>query len=254
MPRQKYEQIYSILKGQIEAGDYPVGGLLPSENVLIGEFQCSRNTVRRALANLVRDGYVQTRQGWGVCNIYQPIETSAYTMGTIESFAETARRTGQNSATRVVLFTTCTADEALSRRTGFPPGTELFYLQRVHDLDGVPRIFNHNYFRRDCMPGLTKEIAQGSIYRYLEQEVHMSIVTSKRTITVEMADELDRTWLILDGFNCLAVVSSQTYNSDGVMFEYTQSRHHPSIFRFQDNAVRTAARPPAGPGPAGEMF
>ena len=230
MPRQKYEQIYSILKGQIEAGDYPVGGLLPSENVLIGEFQCSRNTVRRALANLVRDGYVQTRQGWGVCNIYQPIETSAYTMGTIESFAETARR------------------------TGFPPGTELFYLQRVHDLDGVPRIFNHNYFRRDCMPGLTKEIAQGSIYRYLEQEVHMSIVTSKRTITVEMADELDRTWLILDGFNCLAVVSSQTYNSDGIMFEYTQSRHHPSIFRFQDNAVRTAARPPAGPGPAGEVF
>ena len=137
MPRQKYEQIYSTLKAQIEAGDYPVGGLLPSENVLVGEFQCSRNTVRRALANLVRDGYVQTRQGWGVCNIYQPIETSAYTMGTIESFAETARRTGQNSATRVVLFTTCTADEALSRRTGFPPGTELFYLQRVHDLDGV---------------------------------------------------------------------------------------------------------------------
>ena len=108
MPRQKYEQIYSTLKAQIEAGDYPVGGLLPSENVLVGEFQCSRNTVRRALANLVRDGYVQTRQGWGVCNIYQPIETSAYTMGTIESFAETARRTGQNSATRVVLFTTCT--------------------------------------------------------------------------------------------------------------------------------------------------
>ena len=121
MPRQKYEQIYSILKGQIEAGDYPVGGLLPSENVLIGEFQCSRNTVRRALANLVRDGYVQTRQGWGVCNIYQPIETSAYTMGTIESFAETARRTGQNSATRVVLFTTCTADEALSRATHLQP-------------------------------------------------------------------------------------------------------------------------------------
>ena len=26
-------------------------------------------------------------------------------------------------------------------------------------------------------------------------------------------------------YNCVAVVSSQTYNSDGVMFEYTQSRH-----------------------------
>ena len=247
MPRQKYEQIYSILKARIESGTYPVGGLLPSETILIEEFSCSRNTVRRALANLVRDGYVQTRQGWGVCNIYQPIEVSAYTMGTIESFAETARRTGQNSTTHVVHFSAFTADEILSRRTGFPVGTELFYLQRIHDLDGIPRIFNHNYSRRDCMPGLTVEIAQGSIYRYLEQEVHMSIVTSKRTFTVERADALDQQWLTLDDFNCLAVVSSQTYNSEGIMFEYTQSRHHPSIFRFQDNAVRTAPHTPSLP-------
>ena len=76
-----------------------MGQLLPSENTLIAEFDCSRNTVRRAVAGLVRDGYVQTRQGWGVCNIFQPIEPSAYTMGTIESFAETSRRTGQHSAT-----------------------------------------------------------------------------------------------------------------------------------------------------------
>ena len=206
------------------------------------------------LANLVRDGYVQTRQGWGVCNIYQPIETSAYTMGTIESFAETARRTGQNSATRVVLFTTC------NRRRGPVPPHRLSPGHRTFLPPAGPRpgrrapYLQPQLLRRDCMPGLTKEIAQGSIYRYLEQEIHMSIVTSKRTITVEMADELDRTWLTLDGFNCLAVVSSQTYNSDGVMFEYTQSRHHPSIFRFQDNAVRTAARPPAEPGSVGEMF
>ena len=39
-------------------------------------------------------------------------------------------------------------------------------------------------------------------------------------------------------FNGLAVVISQTYNGDGVMFEYTRSRHHPQYFRFQDNAVR----------------
>ena len=35
MPRQKYEQIYSILKARIESGTYPVGGLLPSETILI---------------------------------------------------------------------------------------------------------------------------------------------------------------------------------------------------------------------------
>lgn len=239
MPAQKYLPIYQALKSRIESGQYPVGQLLPSENTLLGEFGCSRNTVRRAIAGLVRDGYVQTSQGRGVCNIYQPLEPSSYSMGTIESFAETSRRTGQHSTTRVVHFSLCAADPALARRTGFAPGTELFYLQRVHLVEGVPRILNHSYFRRDCMPDFTADRAAESIYRYLEEELGMTIVTSKRTITVEHADELDRTWLDLGDYDCLAVVSSQTYNSDGVLFEYTQSRHYPGIFRFQENAVRS---------------
>ena len=122
MPRQKFLQIYSQLKQRIESEKYPVGQLLPSENTLIGEFDCSRNTVRRAISELVRDGYVQTRQGWGVCNIFQPIEHSTYTMGMIESFRETARRTGQTGITREVAFDTCVADEAIAAQTDFSGG------------------------------------------------------------------------------------------------------------------------------------
>lgn len=246
MPQQKFGQIYSVLKQRIESGSYQVGLLLPSENTLIAEFGCSRNTVRRAISELVRDGYVQTRQGRGVCNIFQPIEQASYTMGTIESFRETAIRTGQNSTTRVVAFSRCVADEDIALQTGFPVGTELFSLYRVHDLDGSPILLNISYLRVSCMPDLTAEIAGGSLYRYLEEELGMVIVTSKRTITVELATPLDRHWLELGKYNCLAVVSNQVYNSHGIMFEYTQSRHLPSIFRFQDNAVRRNVSHQAG--------
>lgn len=244
MPQQKFLAIYQTLKSRIEAGAYPVGQLLPSENTLLAEFGCSRNTVRRAIACLVRDGYVQTRQGRGVSNIFQPIEPSSYKMGTIESFAETSRRTHQQTSTEVVRFERCIADDALAQRTGFAPGVELYYIQRVHRIGGVAQIFNHNYFLARCAPGLTPEIAAGSIYRYLEETLGMSIVTCKRTITVEKATALDRAWIDLGEYNCLAVLTSQTYNSDGVLFEHTESRHHPAIFRFQDNAVRPARRPP----------
>ena len=44
-----------------------------------------------------------------------------------------------------------------------------------------------------------------------------------------------------EDYNCMAVVSSYTYNSDGIMFEYTQSRHRPDYFHFQDNAVRKSS-------------
>ena len=88
------------------------------------------------------------------------------------------------------------------------------------------------------VPGLTAEIAENSIYAYLEHQPGMQIVTSKRRITVERATAADRQCLNLEDYDCLAVVTGNTFNSDGVMFEYTQSRHHPEHFSFQDTASR----------------
>lgn len=240
MPKSKYEDIYRNLKQKIESNEFASQELLPSENSLIQIYDCSRNTVRRALSRLVADGYVQTIQGKGVRNIYQPTEKAAFTIGEIESFRESALRNGQKAETKVVLFLEMTADEKISRRSGFPIGSELYYLQRVHYLDGRPLILNHNYFLKEAVPGLTKEIAESSIYNYLENQLHMTIVNSRRIMTVEKITEIDEKYLELNAedYNCMAVVTSYTYNSQGVMFEFTQSRHRPDYFRFQDNAVR----------------
>ena len=44
--------------------------------------------------------------------------------------------------------------------------------------------------------------------------------------------------LNLNGYDTLAVVTGQTFNSEGVMFEWTQSRHRPDYFTFQTTAMR----------------
>ena len=240
MPKSKYETIYKDLKLKIESGDFPQGELLPSENSLIPVYGCSRNTLRRAIARLVTDGYVQTIQGKGVRNIYIPVEQASYAIGDIETFKESSIRNKRAGSTRVLQFVELTADERLSANTGFPAGSQLYYIRRVHSLDGKPLILNHNYFLKSAVPGLTPEIAARSIYEYLETVLRMTIVNSKRVITVEKITEIDEKYLELNvnDYNCLAVITSHTYNSDGVMFEFTQSRHRPDYFRFQDNALR----------------
>lgn len=240
MPKSIYENIYKDLKQKIENDTYAYQELLPSENTLIRTYGCSRNTLRRAVNCLVTDGYVQTMQGKGVRNIYRPAEQTAFTIGEIESFRESAVRNGQHPSTQVLLFTELVLNEKQSEITGFPVGAEVYYIQRLHYLDGVPLILNHNYFLKEAVPGLSKTIAETSIYEYLEDTLHMTIVNSKRIMTVEKITEIDEKYLKLnvDDYNCLAVVSSYTYNSSGTMFEYTQSRHRPDHFRFYDNAVR----------------
>ena len=99
-------------------------------------------------------------------------------------------------------------------------------------------IIDINMFLRSLVPGLTPEIAKDSIYDYIENTLRMQIVTSKRKMTVERTTEIDEKYLELNDYNCLAVVTGQTFNADGVMFEYTQSRHRPDYFCFQDTATR----------------
>ena len=240
MPKSIYETIYRDLKQKIENDVFAYQELLPPENTLIQTYHCSRNTLRRAVARLVSDGYVQTMQGKGVRNIYQPAAQTAFTIGEIESFRESAARNGHRPLTKVLIFTEFAIDEKQAAYTGFPVGAEIYYIQRLHYLDGMPLILNHNYFLKEAAFGLTAEIAEQSVYQYLENTLHMTIVNSKRIMTVEKMTQIDEKYLELniEDYNCMAVVSSPTYNSDGVMFEFTQSRHRPDYFRFYDNAVR----------------
>lgn len=238
MPKSKFEEIYKDLKYHVEQGDYLYSELLPSENTLIGIYDCSRNTIRRAIAGLVEDGYVQSIHGKGVQVIYQPSEKNEFTVGGIETFQETAIRNNFTYETRVIRFQTIRTDEALANQTGFPVGTGLLWVERVRVLGGKGLILDVNYFLKDVVGDLTPQIATQSIYAYLEHDLGMQIVTSKRKITVERATENDRKHLAMNGYDCLAVVTSNTFNSDGVMFEYTQSRHQPEFFSFQDTATR----------------
>ena len=240
MPKSIYEDIYKDLKQKIENDTFKYQELLPSENSLVQTYDCSRNTVRRAIQCLVTDGYVQTVQGKGVRNIYRPSEQSVFTIGEIETFRESATRNKMNAYTKTVLFTELTINESCAKKTGFPVGSQVYYIQRIHYFDDKPLILNHNYFLKECVPGLTKKISEKSIYDYLEHDLNMTIVNSKRIMTVEKVTQIDEKYLKLniEDYNCVAVVSSQTYNSDGIMFEYTQSRHRPDYFRFYDNAVR----------------
>ena len=238
MPKAKFESIYKDLKQKIENGEYPYQELLPSENTMVDIYSSSRNTIRRAVLELAEQGYVQSLHGKGVRVIYQPVDQADFTLGGIESFKESAERNHRKTSTKVIQFTEITADARVSANTGFAVGSELYYIQRVRYLEDKALILDINMFLKSLVPGLTKKVAEKSIYECSENELGMAIVTSKRKMTVERATEIDEKYLELNDYNCLAVISGQTFNSDGIMFEFTQSRHRPDYFCFQDTATR----------------
>ncbi|NLH92432.1 MAG: UTRA domain-containing protein, partial [Atopobium sp.] len=229
---------YQDIRHRIEVGEWPYQAYLPSEAALVEEYSCSHNTLRRALAILTDMGYLQPKHGKGVRVIYQPHERALFEIGGIETFKETAQRNHLATTTTVESFEEVVVDDSLSDRTGFMPGSKVYQLVRVRHLDGQALILDKNWFLASVARSLTPQIAASSIYEYLEGRLGVVISTSKRTISVERTCREDERLLDIDGFDFLAVVTSQTFDDQGTMFEFTQSRHRPDYFTFHETAQR----------------
>ena len=76
-----YVQIYSITKEKIENGDWPSGKQIPIEDELCKTYDVSKVTVREAISELVREGYLKRQQGKGTFVTYS-IRNSGLAMKT----------------------------------------------------------------------------------------------------------------------------------------------------------------------------
>ena len=60
-----YVQMFSIVKEKIESREWPYGTQIPTEDELCRTYSVSKATVRMAISDLVRSGYVRKQQGKG---------------------------------------------------------------------------------------------------------------------------------------------------------------------------------------------
>ena len=239
MSMNKYENIYKNIKAQIESGKYPANTYLPSENSMVSVYNCTRNTIRRALSMLKLEGYIVLQHGKGAMVVYEPqFSTSLFTIGAIESLSEATQRNNKTLQTKVLEFKEIIADEAISMETGFSVGEELYFIKRLRIIDDEPMIIDENLFLKSEVRYLDEKIVGSSIYNYLENELHMVITVSRRRLAAEKATKDDIRYMKLKNLNYVLVNRGQVFNSKGIMFEYTQSRHHPTKVCFIETAIR----------------
>ena len=60
-----WQQLADLLRSRIESGELAPGDRIPSVVTLAQEYHLAAGTVRKALAQLQREGLVESRVGWG---------------------------------------------------------------------------------------------------------------------------------------------------------------------------------------------
>lgn len=233
---KKYELIFQKLEKDILSGKYPAGHYLPTENELCETFDASRDTIRKALQLLSKSGLIKKMRGRGSqVTKHQHIN---FPVSELSSYHELVNLHGISSKTNVISIDNLLIDEDLAKLTGFPNKSQAFRITRQRVVDDVASVLDIDYLLKPITPHITREIAQTSIYAYLENDLHLPIAYAQKQITIDNASDQDKILLDLGNDKHVVCIRSKVYLADNRQFQFTESRHKLDKFKFIDFARR----------------
>jgi len=181
-----YVQIYHIIRKMIEGGEWQPDSVIPSEDELCKFFSVSKATIRLALADLVRDGFLRRQQGKGTF-VRSPLPHSGLTMKTCLS--DSMFQDGMRGVRESLVTSIREPAEDVSEYLKF--GGTIFYAQCMGAVDGVPACIEELFVPLVLYPGIDEETICGISFFNLVRE--RSVRKLFRMIqTVEVGHVRDR--------------------------------------------------------------
>ncbi|HEY1043458.1 MAG TPA: histidine utilization repressor [Telluria sp.] len=160
-----FQRIKDYLVGEIAAGRWREGDVIPSEQALVKQFGVSRMTVNRAVRELTAEQVLTRRQGSGTFVAPQKVQA---TLLEIRSIADEIRARGHVHRSSLQLLERAQADDTLAARFELPGGATLFHSVIVHYENDLPIQVEDRWANPACAPDyMQQHFAQVTPNEYL---------------------------------------------------------------------------------------
>ncbi|ERJ74031.1 putative trehalose operon repressor [Streptococcus sobrinus W1703] len=233
----KYKQLYEDIKKQIEEGKLQANQELPTEYELMEVYGYSKDTIRKALSLLELDGYIQKMRGRNSI-VMEHGRTKNNYLSEIKTSDELNRDEHLDITTQLDNLYIIQGEQEIMDIFKVDDSVDFYRVGRSRIIAGEKIEFELSYFDRRVVPYLNKEIAEKSIYQYLENQLGLKITHSRREISFRYATQEEKDNMDLGKFNMVAVVTSLTYLSNGQLFQYGTISYRPDKFTFVTMAKR----------------
>ncbi len=216
-----------------------VGEAIPSERQLSTDFGVSRLTLRAALEDLAREGYLVRRRGAGTF-VSEPKITQELTM---TSFTDDMRRRGLRPASRTLELRVASAGARLGRLLHVSPSEPVVIVRRLRLADGESMAIETLHVRETHVPGLTaKELEERSFYELLSDRYGIVIVGGHQTIEPTVTDEDESAALGVPLHSPAFRFERVTHSQTGEIVEFVESIYRGDRYKLVTALNRTPAR------------
>ncbi|MFI3068726.1 UTRA domain-containing protein [Streptococcus suis] len=233
----KYKKVYADIKEKIEQNIWQANQEMPTENELMEIYSYSKDTIRKALSLLEMDGYIQKRQGRNSIILDHNLVRKPF-VSELKTVSELNRSAHHQVQTQLTNLYIVQGQPEVMTELEVDEKTDLYRVSRVRTIDGERLEYEISYFDRRIVPYLSKEVAESSIYQYLENDLGLEISHSRREISFRFANEEEKQLMDLGDYDMVVVVTSITYLSNGQAFQYGTITYRPDKVTFVSMAKR----------------
>lgn len=192
----KYLKIRSSIRHIIEKGLVKENDALPTESELCEVFEVSRMTVRQAIDELVREGFLDRQSGSGT--FVKTLRLKGR-LRTIQSFSGELALMGKSTNAQLISVEIVDSDEEISRKLQLSNEMKVLQIRRVRFVDEEPIAFQNSYLPYPYFKNLLNEdLNRFSLYDLLQEKYHLTMSHG-----VENIQAIDMPRPIAPYLNCL---------------------------------------------------
>jgi len=186
MEKKRYKQIQSFLKLQIQKGFFKVGDYLPSENELCSTFSITRTTARRALDELMKEGFIERLHGKGSL-----VRERRHSLGllNVKGFSEAVGKVVTTVFLENPKF--CQWNPEINFEVSKNELNEsCIHFARLRCVELQPVMIEYNWLPDNYLQGFTEiKFIDGSFFKTLSQVYRIEIVGSEQELRAENANK-----------------------------------------------------------------
>ena len=206
-----------------------VGTAIPSERQLSADLGVSRLTVRAALDELVREGYLVRRRGSGTFVSEPKIAQEL----TLTSFTDDMRRRGMTPGSRTLELKVVPAGARLGRLLHVSPSEPVVVAKRLRLADRETMAIETLHVREALVPGLTAaDLEAGSFYALLRERYGVVVAGGVQTIEPTVTNEEESAALGVPLHSPAFLFERFSRNEAGEIVEFVQSIYRGDRYRI----------------------
>lgn len=211
-----YLQLKNHLLEKITHGEWREGQRIPTEMELRKEYSLSRATIRQALEEIEREGYIVRRRGFGTTVCPKRIKPE---LMKLTSFTEDMTSRGYVPGSRVITIDFVTPPRRVAAMLETDPTEKVWWVKRLRLADSSPLGMHDLYIPPDLQFSPRELNEMDSYYRLLAEQHNLKPWRATETLTAAGATRAEASVLQINEGAPLLIVWRKSFSEEGRVLE-----------------------------------